>query len=87
LRGEAQALNHLGGWAGEQEMECVLPGLAALDQTAALNAALAVGSDAKPHLHAEAGVAGVEAALRDLAAWASGVRAACELSAELRARG
>jgi hypothetical protein len=84
LREEALELNRRGNWTSDESIASLLPSLSGLDEIAALEAAYATGD----HRHAgrgdTAGVTPIEALLRALAAWATGVRAACEFAEELR---
>jgi hypothetical protein len=77
-------LNRRDERASDELIASVLPSLSALDEIAALDAAYATGGDRDAGLHDAADAMRIEALLRDLAAWATGVRTACELAAELR---
>jgi len=83
-RAGALRLNRRAKWASDESIASVLPSLSALDEIAALDAAYAAGV-ARAERPADAVHAlQLEACLRDLAAWATGVRTACELATELR---
>ena len=84
LREEALRLNRRAEWAGDESIAGVLPSLSALDEIAALDAAFAADGDRAAGPDAAAHAARIEARLRDLAAWATGIRTACELATELR---
>jgi len=84
LHAEALRLNRRAGWASDESIASVVPALSALDEIAALDAAFAAGVDRAAGPDDAAHVARIEAHLRDLAGWAIGVRAACELATELR---
>ena len=87
LREQALELNRRGGWASEEVIVSLLPSLSGLDEIAELEAALAPGADRQPGWGDGAEPARVQALLRDLAAWATGVRAACEFAEEARGGG
>jgi hypothetical protein len=84
LHDEALRLNRRTEWAGDESIANVLPSLSALDEIGALDAGYAAGV-ARAERPADAvHAARLEARLRDLAAWATGVRTACELATKLR---
>ena len=84
LHEEALRLNRRAEWASDESIASVLPSLSALDEIATLDAAFAAGVDREAAPDNAADAARIEARLRDLAAWATGVRTACELATELR---
>jgi hypothetical protein len=84
LHEEALRLNRRAEWASDESIASVLPSLSALDEIAALDAAFATGVDRAAGPDDVADAARIEARLRDLAAWATGIRTACELATELR---
>ena len=86
LREEALELNRRGEWASGELMAALLPSLSALDEIAALDAAYGTGADQEPGPHDATDATRIEALLRDVAAWATGVRTACELAEEMRGR-
>jgi hypothetical protein len=84
LHEEALRLNRRGHWASDESIASVLPSLSALHEIAALDASYAAGVDREPGPDDATDAARVAARLRDLAAWATGVRIASELATELR---
>jgi hypothetical protein len=83
LREEALRLNRRAEWASDESIASMLPSLSALDEIAALDATYATGVRGAAPRHDPADGTRVEARLRDLAAWATGVRTGCELATEL----
>ena len=84
LHEEALRLNRRARWASDESIASVLPSLSALDEIAALDVSYAAGVDREPGPGDATDAARVAARLRELAAWATGVRTACELATELR---
>jgi hypothetical protein len=84
LHEETLRLNRRAEWASDESIAGVLPSLSALDEIAALDAAYAAGVAPAEGPDDAVHAARIEARLRDLAAWATGVRTACELATELR---
>ena len=84
LREEALQLNRRGGWASDESITSLLPSLSGLDEIVELEAAYEPGAGRRPRPGDAADPSRVQALLRDLAAWATGVRAACEFVEEAR---
>jgi hypothetical protein len=84
LHEEALRLNRRAEWASDESIAGVLPSVSALDEIAALDAAFAAAVDRAAAPDEAAHAARIEGCLRDLGAWATGIRTACELATELR---
>jgi hypothetical protein len=84
LREEALRLNRDGGWSTDELIVSLLPSLRALDEIAALETAYSTGDDRQAGPEVSVDATRVEALLRDLAGWATGVRSAYEFVEDAR---
>ena len=84
LREEALQLNRDGEWSTDELMVSLLPSLSALAEIAALETAYSTGDDRQAGLELSVDATRVEALLRDLAGWATGVRSSYETLEDAR---